>query len=58
MPVVLQCNPVLPLIVLCQGVHRQGTYSIIFHFAFDFKGVIAQIRLIDFPDCDTSLMGG
>lgn len=54
---VLQCNPVLPLIVLCQNMHRQGTNSIFFHFSFDYKGFIAQAQLLDFPDYDTSLMG-
>ena len=57
-PVALQRNPVLPLIVLCQEVHRRATYSNSFHFLFDYKGVIAQTQLLDFPDCDTSLMDG
>lgn len=57
-PIALQCNPVLPLIVLCQDVHRWGTYSTSFHYLFDYKGVIAQTQLLDFPDCGTSLMDG
>lgn len=48
MPMVSQSNPVLPLIVLYQDVHRQGAYSTSFHFLFDYKGVITQTQLLNF----------